>query len=304
MKVQYPWLARSLRADLFWLRFLLRRASGRARRFDVERLFAEFARGMAEEIDFTREAQSASAIAENLASEPQIVVPEVHAALSTERVLTVTYHPCVAITDRDGLARLGVAGADIVALVARAYAKQVFVDGLFHADPHPGNLFVLDEPEAAERPRVLFVDFGLSRRLEPALRGEIRTAVYALIQRDAKGFVAGMRRMEMIAPGAEPAVERAVDTMFERLAGVASPLGLGGAQVLGLKDEAKALLQETPGVQLPNDLLLYARTMAYVFGLGQELAPEADVMKLCLPALLQFLAQKPDAPDKGDVPQS
>ncbi len=292
VKVQYPWLARSLPADLFWLRFLLRRLSGGGRRFDAERLFGEFARGMAEEIDFEREAASARAIAENLASEAQIVVPEVHDDLSTARVLTVTYHPCVPVTDAAALERLGVSGADVVGLVARAYAKQVFVDGLFHADPHPGNLFVLDEPSAAEKPRVLFIDFGLSRRLDPALRSEIRQAMYALLQRNPEEFVAGMRRMEMIAPGSEAAVEAAVGKMFERLAGEGAPLGLGGAQVLGLKDEAKALLQETPGVQLPNDLLLYARTMTYVFGLAQEIAPEADVMKLCLPSLLQFLATK------------
>ena len=76
-------------------------------------------------------------------------------------------------------------------------------------------------------------------------------------------------------------------------------MGLGSGAVLGLKDEAKALLNETPGLQLPNDLLLYARTMSYVFGLAQELDPEADVMKLCLPPLLQFLAQRPSA-DEGD----
>ena len=292
VKVQYPWLSRSLRADLAWLRFLLRRLGRGGGRFDAERLFEEFARGMAEELDFEREADSARAIAGNLASDDQIVVPEVHPDFSTRRVLTMTYHPCVPLTDAAGLAELGVAGADVVAIVARAYAKQVFVDGRFHADPHPGNLFVLDEPDAARRPRVLFVDFGLSRTLEPELRGEIRKAMYALMQRDAAAFVAGMERMEMIAPGAAPGVVAAVEQMFERLSGVAAPLGLGGAQVLSLKDEAKALLQDTEGVQLPNDLLLYARTMAYVFGLGQELAPETDVMKLCVPPLLQFLAQK------------
>ncbi|NNL68136.1 MAG: AarF/ABC1/UbiB kinase family protein [Myxococcales bacterium] len=294
VKVQYPWLSRSLRADLAWLRFGLRRLGRRGGRFDAERLFEEFSRGMAEELDFEREADSARAIAANLAGDAQIVVPDVHPALSTRRVLTMTYHPCVPVTDAAGLARLGVAGADVVAIVARAYAKQVFVDGRFHADPHPGNLFVLDEPEAARRPRVLFVDFGLSRTLDPTLRAEIRKAMYALMQRDASAFVAGMERMDMIAPGAAPGVVAAVDEMFERLSGVDAPLGLGGAQVLSLKDQAKALLQDTPGVQLPNDLLLYARTMAYVFGLGQELAPEADVMKLCVPPLLQFLAEGGD----------
>jgi predicted unusual protein kinase regulating ubiquinone biosynthesis (AarF/ABC1/UbiB family) len=108
-----------------------------------------------------------------------------------------------------------------------------------------------------------------------------------------------MERMGMIAEGHRADVERAVRSMFERLSGVGGPASLGAGQVLGLKDEAKALLQETPGVQLPNDLLLYARTMTYVFGLAQELDPDADVMKLCLAPLLQFLTQKPTT-DEGD----
>ena len=295
VKVQYPWLERSLPADLAWLRRGLR-WFGHGRGFDADRLLDEFARGLAEELDFEREARSARAIAGNLAGDAQILVPEVHAAFSRRRVLTVTYHPCVPVTDHPGLARLGVAPRDVLAVIARAYAKQVFVDGLFHADPHPGNLFVIDEPGAEARPRVLFVDFGLSRRLDPALRREIRAAMYALLQRDPEAFLAGMDRMGMIAPGAAPVVRASVKRMFERLSGVGVPLGIGGAQVLALKDEAKALLQETQGVQLPNDLLLYARTMTYVFGLGQELDPEVDVMRLCLPPLLQFLAQKAEPP--------
>ena len=62
--------------------------------------------------------------------------------------------------------------------------------------------------------------------------------------------------------------------------------------MLPLKDEAKALLQRTEGLQLPNDLLLYAKTLSYVFALGADLAPEVDVLKLSLPYALQFLAQK------------
>lgn len=299
VKVQYAWLERSLRADLFWLRFFLRRLSRRARSFDADRLFAEFARGMVEELDFERESASARAIARNLAGEPQIVVPEVFTEHSTRRVLVMRFHPCVSVNDREGLARLGVEPAAVVAPIARAYSKQVFVDGLFHADPHPGNLFVIDEPTAGERPRVLFVDFGLSRHLEPSLRDEIRQAVYALMKRDPEAFLGGMERMGMIAPGHRPDVERAVRSMFERLSGVGGPTSLGSGQVLGLKDEAKALIDETPGLQLPNDLLLYARTMSWVFALAQELEPQADVMKLCLPPLLQFLAQKPST-DEGD----
>jgi len=293
VKVQYPWLRRALPADLALVGALFRLwPSRRGARRDRARLFDEFAAGLREELDFEREAQVAAEIARNLAGDERIAVPEIVRSHSGARVLTMRYRPAVGLGDRAGLARLGVEPRELLEIVARAYAAQIFVHGLFHADPHPGNLFVLDEPGAAARPRVLFVDFGLSRRLAPELRRELRKGLYALLQRDEAAFVAGMQRMGMIEPGAEADVRGAVAAMFARIGAQGGALAMGGAAVLPLKDEAKALLQQTAGLQLPNDLLLYAKTLSYLFALGAELAPEVDVLKLCLPYALQFLAQK------------
>jgi len=298
VKVQYPWLRSSLPRDLALLRALLwllawRRPGGRAAR---RRLLDEFARGLAEELDFEREARVAAEIARNLAGDAAVVVPEVVASHSTGRVLTMSYLPAVPILDREGLQRVGAKPAEVLEILARSYARQVFVDGLFHADPHPGNLFVLEEPGPAG-PRVLFVDFGLSRRLDPELRREMRLAIFALLRSDREAFLAGMERLGMVAPGAAPGVRAALDRMFARLRGEgAAPLALGADRVLALKDEAKALLEGTAGLQLPNDLLLYARTLSYLFALGAELAPEVDLMKLTVPWLLRFLAERDPAP--------
>ncbi len=168
----------------------------------------------------------------------------------------------------------------------------MFVDGLFHADPHPGNLFLLDEPGAKERPRLLFVDFGLSRRLDPQLRREIRLGIHALMRRDLDGFIAGMHRMGMVETGHGHAVRAGVASMFQRIGAGGHALEIAGSQVLPLKDEAKALLQTTPGLRLPNDLLLYAKTLAYVFALGAKLDSDVDLLKLSVPALLRFLAEE------------
>jgi ubiquinone biosynthesis protein len=205
--------------------------------------------------------------------------------------------PTLALGDAQALATRGIPRAQLLEVIARAYARQIFQDGLFHADPHAGNLFVIDEPEAAERPRVLFVDFGLSKRLAPELARELRLGMLALLARDLDAFVAGMQRLRMIAPGAEPRVRAAVASMFARLSGAAAgPLGLGSERILALKDEAKQLLYDTPGLALPSDLLLYAKTLSYLFALGRELAPEVDLMRLSVPYLLRFLAQRDATP--------
>ncbi len=300
VKVQYPWLADSLPAALAVIRIGLRIAAWLAPgRFDPDRLYREFEAGLREELDFEREGRAAEAIARNLATDPGVVVPAVCWSHTRRGVLAVERYEVLSLEDPEALARRGVPVESVLGVVARAYAQQVFVDGYFHADPHPGNLFVIDEPTANERPRVLFVDFGLSKKLDDRLRDEMRAAMMALLRRDPDGFVAGMQRLGIIVPGHEPGVHAAVARMFEKLQGTGSPLGLAGAQVLSLKDEAKALLQETPGIQLPHDLLLYAKTMSYVFGLGAELAPDVDMMRLCTPHLLRFLAQKPGVAAPG-----
>jgi ubiquinone biosynthesis protein len=299
VKVQYPWLARSLRADLAWIRFGLRTALGKDA---TGPWLAEFAQGLAEELDFRHEARVATEIAANLAGDAQVVVPRVIASHSAGRVLTMEHWPTLPLGDPAALDRRGIPRARVLEVVVRAYARQIFQDGLFHADPHPGNLFVIDEAEAAASPRVLFVDFGLSKRLSPALARELRLGMLALLARDLDGFLAGMRRLGCIAPGAEPRVRAAVESMFARLRGeAAGPLGLGADRILALKDEAKRLLYETPGLALPTDLLLYAKTLSYLFALARELAPEVDPMRLSVPHLLRFLAQRDPAPAATSV---
>jgi ubiquinone biosynthesis protein len=304
VKVQYPWLADSLRADLAWAGAALRVFARRRSAVDRRRLFAEFSAGLHEELDFEREARVATEIAANLAHDPRVIVPRIIASHVSRRVLTMSYLPAVRIDDRAGLARLRVAPRAALEILTRAYAKQIFVDGLFHADPHPGNLFVIDEPSAATNPRLLFVDFGLSRRLDPNLRREMRLGIYALLQRDEGAFLGGMQRGDDRARGPRGRRPRGGRDVPE-----ARRSGLLGCQRrrCSLKDEAKGLLQRHPA-QLPNDLLLFAKTLSYPFALGAELDPEADLMQLSLPYLLQFLAGQetpitlaPGARDAGPV---
>ncbi|MEE2673499.1 MAG: AarF/UbiB family protein [Myxococcota bacterium] len=292
VKVQYPWVRASVPADLAMLGLGLRVASWWTGREipDRDTLLDEFHRGLVEELDFEREASVAEEIAHNLADDPQIAVPRIYSSHSTARVLTMSACDTIPLDSRAGLESRGISAASVLEVVGRAYAKQIFGDGLFHADPHPGNLFVVDEPEATTRPRVLFVDFGLSKRLSPELRRDLRHGIYALLQSDLDGFLERMDSMGMIAHGAHAAVRPAVAAMFERIQASGGALAVPGQAILGLKDEAKELLRNTPGLQLPNDLLLYARTLTYLFALGEQLAPEVDLVALSTPHLLEFLA--------------
>ena len=152
---------------------------------------------------------------------------------------------------------------------------------------------MIDEPGAEHAPRVLFLDFGLSKRLTPELAHELRQGILALLRRDLDAFVAGMVRIGAVAEGSEAGVREAVASVFAQLSGEAGgALALSGPRVLSLKDQAKRLLYETPGLSLPNDLLLYAKTLSYLFALAHEIAPGVDPMPLTVPWLLRFLAKR------------
>jgi hypothetical protein len=132
-------------------------------------------------------------------------------------VLVMRYVPALPIGDRATLERRGIPLRDVLATLARAYAKQVFVDGLFHADPHPGNLLI-DRPDAAVRPRVLFIDFGLSStstRSAPRDAASASTPCCAATSRASRRHGPHGNDRARRADG----VRTAVAAMFERMAG-------------------------------------------------------------------------------------
>ena len=187
----------------------MRALGGRQGAATRARLFDEFAADIAEELDFEREARVAGEIADNLAGDPQVVVPAIHRELSTRRVLVMRYLPAIPIADRAALERARNSRARRTRRRSPAPTRNRFSStASFTPIRIPGNLFVIDEAEAVVRPRVLFIDFGLSKHLDPALRNEMRLGIHALLRRDVEGFLDGMDRMGMIEPGARDGVRR------------------------------------------------------------------------------------------------
>ena len=272
VKVQYPWLAHSLPADLALARLLLRALGGAPRRAASRaRLFDEFAAGLAEELDFEREAR----VAARDRREPRRRSAG-RGARDPPRALDAPRADDelpAGDPDRATAPRSRAAASRCATCSRRSRAPTRSRSSSTASStpiPHPGNLFVIDEPDAAVRPRVLFIDFGLSKRLDPALRRELRLGIHALLRRDVEGFLDGMERMGMIAPGARDGVR----ARSRRCSSAWRARGTGArrsaaAQVLRAEGPGQARCSsETPGLQLPNDLLLYAKTMSYLFALG------------------------------------
>ncbi len=167
VKVQRPGIEAVIRRDLAILRDLARvieRNSSLARLHDVRGLADEAARTVLDELDYRLEARNARQIAANLSEFTAIAVPEPLDRYTTGRVLTTTWADGVKLTS--GLPT-GVSTRGLADALLRAYFKQICVDGLFHGDPHPGNLLVSADGGA---PRLFLLDFGMVGRIGARLR--------------------------------------------------------------------------------------------------------------------------------------
>ncbi len=246
------------------------------------------------ELDLAREGRAADEIAGDLADDPRVVVPRVHWGSTTAAVLTLDYVPRVPLDSPDALARAGVRPEECLSILARAYGRQLFAHGRFHADPHPGNVYLVDEadglaPPGEARPRILFVDFGLSQRLPAALRLELRLGLHALLRRDVPALLASLERAGALTPGRKEAAAAALHDALR--AGAAEALGAQPAAIISLVDLGKRLVRESGAFRIPRELLLFARTLAALFALAERIAPGTDAMRELVPELIRFLAE-------------
>jgi len=272
VKVRHPELSPAgLERDLARLRRALPLLRPWLSPRDGRALLQELGRALVRELDFELEGRTAEQIATAFASDSRVLVPRVHWEVTSTSVLTLDYVPRVRLDDPAALAARGVSPEACLAIVVDAYGRQVFGDGLFHADPHVGNLYLLDDPDRP--PRVLFLDFGLAERLAPEVREELRLGLQAVI------------------PGREREARAALESALA--AGASNALGAGVAAIQSLKQLGKQLVRESRAFRIPRDLLLWARTLAYVYNLGERIAPGADPMRLFLPHLLRFITTAP-----------
>src|SRR5262249_36819 len=142
VKVQYPDIEDIARADLRALRRILSIVQWFAPVQGLEGVYREVRAMILAELDFKAEAQNARRIAENFKHRADVEFPRVVAELTTTRVLTTVWEDGIKIGDVDRLEAAGVDRRRLAELVVEAYCQQIFVDGIYHADPHPGNVLI------------------------------------------------------------------------------------------------------------------------------------------------------------------
>lgn len=292
VKAQHPDIERIARVDLDTIRRILRIVQYFTGVRGLESYHPEISQMIAEELDFSKEAENIERIARNFAGNSMVRCPSVVHELSSRRVLTTAFVDGTKITAFDALAARGFDRRVLAERIVTAYCRMIFVDGVYHADPHPGNIFV------AADGAIVFVDFGAVGVLAPHMKQGIPEFFEGVIRRDPKRITDSIRTMGFVAhdAGRGDVAGRVIryfqQRFFEQVA--EESWSLGSLQV-DMRSRLEALAdlrkldvsfrQLTSTFQVPKDWVLLERTLLLLLGLCTELDPSWNPLTVIRPYL-------------------
>ncbi len=295
VKVQRPDIKALIEVDLAALRTVigwLKRYRPIRRRADLEALLAEFSRTLWEEVDYAAEARNATRFGEMFAADPEVRIPQVYPSHSTGRVLTLEDVYFIKITDYAAVEAAGVDRAEAADRLFGTYLRQIFVEGFFHADPHPGNLFV--EPLGEGRWRLVFVDFGMVGRLTAEVKHGLRDLAIAIGARDLDRLAASYQELGVLLPEADlDRIRQAETVMFDRFWGksMTELVRLHPTEMHRFAHQFRDLLYEMP-FQVPHDLIFLGRCVAILSGMCTGLNPNFNLFEGLGPFARELLAEE------------
>jgi len=282
VKVQRPGIADVMRSDLDLLMLLaqvLEASVDEVRLVGVVDIVAEFSRGLLSELDFSHELDNLRRARAALDPDRPITAPRPHPELSAERVLTMGYFPGRSVRMVEPRSdRAKSATAEIV----RTFGKQVFVDGLFHGDPHAGNLLIDAEGT------VCMIDFGLVGTLDPAQRTEIVTLILGFITGDSSTVARTL--LHMGVPTQRVNLEELKDEVV-RMRAKYLTANVGRMNTRGFSEEFAAAAQRFR-IKLTSDYALLIKSLATVEGVVRALDPDVDLVGLLRPFVQSVVGER------------
>jgi predicted unusual protein kinase regulating ubiquinone biosynthesis (AarF/ABC1/UbiB family) len=283
VKVQYPGIQEIVETDLANIRFLIRILAIFERNLDFTPIIEEISQNAPMELDFINEGHNAEMIAANFGERDNIIVPKIYWEYSTRRVLVMEFLDGIKITDLAGLDREGIDHQAVAQLVTDAYCEQLYLHGLFHADPHPGNLFVRPPAQRGGEPKLIMLDFGLCRKLDDKFRLGYARLVHAMFTNNWPEMISGF--MDLGVKVKNPGDAQVYLELGRSFMDVSKP-GTAYADrdlVEEVNQRLNKAIRANPIVEIPREFLLIGRMTGLLSGLGKHLDSRVDVAATILP---------------------
>src|SRR5215207_2598345 len=285
VKVQRPNLRETVGFEIAVLGRIVRRLS-RYPRFtenaDWEGMLREFRETISEEMDYAREGHNADRFRQNFREWRPVRVPRIHWTHTTTRVITMDFIRGTKVTDLEGLKARRISPVKVNRLLVRAYLKQLLEDGFFHADPHPGNLLVMDTGHLA------FFDFGMVGRITPGLQSRMIDSFFHVVGRDIEGLAQDLINLNFLKPGVDPErIRPVVEGLFRHYLN----LKLGDVNFKELTYDLAEVMYEYP-FRLPSNFTYIIRALMTLEGIGVVTDPGFSFFETAKPYAKEFMLKR------------
>jgi len=286
VKVRRPGIEDVVATDLEILESLAGLIEERLRpeRFSPREFVEEFTRVLRREMDYHLEAGNIERFRRAWANEPRVRIPEVYWELTTSRLLVMEYIRGVKVDDRDGLIQRGIDPRDVARLGAEVFLRMVLIDGVFHGDPHPGNLFVMDDGSLG------IIDFGVVGRLDRETMSSVADLFVGVTRRDTDRVLRGLIRLGALGDDIDlRPVRRDLEELIDRHYGKS----LKQLEFGPLVNEVLQLAHRHR-LRLPSDLLLLGKALVTIEGVGKSLDPEFNALEVAKPWAKELVRRQLD----------
>ncbi|MBA3658508.1 MAG: AarF/ABC1/UbiB kinase family protein [Gemmatimonadales bacterium] len=277
VKVLRPGVEELVRQDLevsFRILFLLNALFPSHQVRAISAIVTEFSRRVSDELDFRQEARNAEELRRNFAGNARVIVPAVEQELTRQRVLVLEFIEGTHV-DRlhDRLARGDIRLGALVEAVIEVYVKMMLEDGVFHADPHAGNLMVAPDG------RLVLLDFGMVLRVDVDTRRRLMQTALAVVRQDVDGVIGGFYELGIL----DPEVDRGtIRDAAQRLMAVVQKDDLSSRQIQRVVEEVLRTFYDWP-LMLPSNLVYFGRAAVLVEGIGLRYDPDFNVLAVARP---------------------
>jgi predicted unusual protein kinase regulating ubiquinone biosynthesis (AarF/ABC1/UbiB family) len=295
VKVQHRDIDRIVRLDLKTIRRIMQIVQFFVPVRGLEAYYHQIRELLTQELDFALEADHIERIAKNFAGDPSVVFPRPVRDMCSARVLTTTFVEGVKISDVARLDALGVDKKDVARRIVRLYCQMIFVDGIYHADPHPGN--VLAQADGT----IVLLDFGAVAELSPQMREGIPEFLEGVLRRDTDRLVRSMRKMGFISRLPDEGISERIIEYFHRrfqeevrldslnLKDIRIDPQRGLENILDLRRMNIGLRELSGAFHVPKDVVLLERTILLLYGCCSLLDPELNPVAIIQPYLQDFV---------------